>query len=121
MSRLERQLEEGNTRLHQYEKKKKKYKVSPQQHYHDGPVLSPTMESVPMRSPHHMPQGAVSRAAGVEVQYWDLLCVAIFVNFVLRLMLGGSSGEYGSSLKFNEVTVLYRADIDTYMSCEGGK
>ena len=62
-----------------------------------------------MRSPHHMPQGAVSRAAGVEVQYWDLLCVAIFCEFrklqwiktIVLSLMGGGSEEYGSSLKFN--------------------
>ena len=59
-------------RLHQYEKKKKRNrKVSQpqQQECHNGPVLSPTMESVPVRNPNHMPQTAVIRAAGVEVGF----------------------------------------------------
>ena len=85
---LERQLEEiqlGKTRLHQYEKKKKKRKVSQQQqhHYyqhHDGPVLSPTMESVPVKSSYHMPQAAACRGSVVEVQCWHLLCVTKFAK-----------------------------------------
>lgn len=75
IGRLERDLEElqlDNIRLQErinQHERKRKHRVSQSQlgSYHsDDPVLSPTMESVPTRTPYQVPQAAASRGIVVK-------------------------------------------------------
>ena len=85
IGRLERDLEElqlDNIRLQErmnQHERKRKHKVSQSQlgSYHsDDPVLSPTMESVPTRTPYQVPQAAASRGIVVKVHY---ICIVVCV------------------------------------------